>query len=200
MLPDWISPWWQAACLPRRWNVAGVSVPSLSVWHTFALENIGNPYLCGGPADRDDAAALLLFARHDRIGGLRLLHDARYRTRAMRRMFWALRRVPFGEIDGACQQYVETCTRAPRRWRKDGESAGSCAVPYQLHILRAACADFRIPVAGAWDMPYAEARMYYDAHAESQGDTSLMKPEHEALDDEMVANQHAELASKAGLN
>ena len=93
MLPDWISTWWQAACLPELWDVCGVSVPSLSLWHTFALENIGNRYLCPGkPPTKDDATSLLIFAKQDRAGGLRLLHSADYRALWTRRIVWAIRK------------------------------------------------------------------------------------------------------------
>lgn len=200
MLDAWISPWWQAACLPRKWDVAGVVVPSLSVWHTFALESVGNPYMCGGMLDYDAAAALLIFARQDWRGGLRLIHDAGFRASEMRRMHRALRRVPLREVTEACRDYVETCTRAPRRWQKSGGGGGRAAVPYQFHLVRVLCSDYGLDLARAWNTPYAQARSYYDSHAEANGDTSVMRPDHEALDDEMYEQQQAELQHAEAMN
>ena len=75
--PDWISPWWQAACLPERWRVCGVDVPSLTVWHGYALENIGNRFVLAGdvPPDKDDCASLLMFAMGDMDHGRRLMYS-----------------------------------------------------------------------------------------------------------------------------
>jgi hypothetical protein len=165
MRADWISPWWQAACLPDWWDVCGVKCPALTVWHTFALEQIGNPYLCGGPVDHDAAAALLLFARHERAGGRKLMLMPHYRARQMRRMFRMLRGIPGDEIHAACSEYVEVCTRGISRWRKNGSKPA--AVPYQWHMV-ARIGD------RAWDMPYAYARAVCDALAEQAGDDSIM--------------------------
>ena len=97
MQEDWVSPWWQALTVPPAWDVCGVFVPRLSVWHVFALENIGNAYLYPDSApDMDDAASLLLFASRDMAGGLRLLHGSRRRERAMVRLAKRLSRLPPG--------------------------------------------------------------------------------------------------------
>ena len=174
MRRDWISPWWQAACLPDCWDVAGVSVPALSVWHVFALEQIGNPYLCGGPVDQDAAAALLLFARHDRAGGRRLMLQPYYRGREMRRMFRRLRRLTIEDIHAACSEYVEVCTRGVSRWQKG--NGKPCSVPHAWHIV-ARLGD------RAWDMSYAYARCLCDAMAEQAGDDSIMSPAAQEMED-----------------
>ena len=181
MRDDWVSPWWQAVNLPRVWNVCGVAVPSLSVWHTFALENIGNRYLCGGRQDptQDDAASLLLIAKLDMRGGQRLIACDNYRTRETTRLYRRLRKVDAGALDVACREYVETCTRGVSRWNRSGKK---CAVPYQFHIVRQ-MADFGITVDDAWNTPYALARCYHDAAAEVSGDDSIMDPRAQEMED-----------------
>ena len=194
MRDDWVSPWWQAVNLPALWDVCGVSAPSLSVWHTFALENIGNPYLCGGRPDQDSAASLLLFARLDMAGGQRLIAGPCYRARQMHRMYRRLRKVDPADLDAACREYVETCTRAASRF--NAKSGGKpCAVPYQFHIVR------RLALSGmtfeqAWNTPYALARCYYDAAAEADGDDSIMTAAAQEMEDnweDYAPKQKAEL-------
>ena len=188
MLPDWVSPWWQAVCLPKRWDVCGVSVPSLSVWHTFMLEQVGNGYLCGTGCTLDDAASLLMVAGRDKAGGLCLMHIDLYRQRNQRRIARKLRRLDPEELHAACLEYVTTCTRSPRRWSKEGAKANAAAVPYQLHLVRALCRDYGYTIDNAWNETYGYARTLFDASAEARGDDTIVKPEYEALGDENIAN------------
>lgn len=182
---NWVSPWWQAACLPPRWDVAGVVVRALSVWHVFALEQIGNRYLCGGNPDRDDAAGLLLFASMDVRGGRRLIVGPRFRRRAMMRMFRRLRGVEWPTLHEACRDYVSSCLRAPSRWQRSG--AKPCSVPYQFHMIRRLCRDYRMTLDAAWDTPYATARCYFDASAEADGDDTIMNAKAQEMEDNWEA-------------
>ena len=178
---DWVSPWWQAAVLPDRWQVGGVSVPALSVWHTFALEQVGNRFLLSLPADRDDAASLLMFARCDYRGGRRLILRPHHRARAMARIGRKVLRVPWPDMLAACRDYVDTCTRATSRWQR-GDSK-PCAVPYQWHIVHRLCADYGYTLDAAWNAPYALARALYDAGAEAAGDDSLLSVGAQEMED-----------------
>lgn len=181
----WVSPWWQAACLPSLWDVAGIKVPSLSVWHTFALESIGNPYLCeGGMPDRDAAASLLLFASRGRDAGRKLVLVERERERAVRDICRDLRG-EWSDIDAACREYVNTCLRAPRRWQKKETTGKPYHAPYQWHLVR--LLSRFMPYQAAWDFPYSEARCIFDAQAEADGDESLMSPAQQQKDDEAFA-------------
>ena len=183
MPTDWISPWWQATLLPDEWDVCGVSVPPLSVWHTFALENIGNRYLCGGPTDRDDAASLLLFAQHDMADGRRLMQPQfrNFRARQMRKMYRRLRKPSFTEIDAACIEYTKDCMRTTDRFKSDGSKPA--AVPYQWQLVRIVSMSLPGGLEQAWNMPYVTARCILDAYAEWKGDTSLMTPQVQHMTD-----------------
>ena len=181
MREDWITPWWQAVCLPRKWDVCGFIVPSLSVWHTFALENIGNGFLCGGIIDYDDAASLLLFACRDMKQGLRLIHGHNYRARQMFRMSKRLNKADWRELEAACSEYVTACTRGVSRWQKGGSK--SCAVPYQFHIVLRLCRDYGLTQAQAWNSPYGMARACFDASTEAAGDDSIMNHAAQEMED-----------------
>lgn len=188
MLPDWVSPWWQAVCLPKRWDVCGVSVPSLSVWHTFALENTGNGYLCGGPCTIDDAASLLLIASGDMAHGQRLIMGDHYRLRRIRAIYRKLKSVEWAEVHAACIDYVEACLRTARRWYKTDATGAVAGAPYQFHVLAAICSGYNMTDEQAWNTPYVYARMLYDARAEALGQTSVATAAAEALADENIAN------------
>jgi len=181
MRSDWVTPWWQAACLPDKWDVCGVSVPPLSVWHTFALENIGNAYLRGGAVDQDSAASLLLFAQHDYAGGRKLLLMPYYRAKMIARMYRRLRKIPLEDIHAACGEYVEECMRSASRFNADGGKP--CAVPYQWHIVAKLSEGNPAGIDAAWNMPYSTARCLYDAGAEAGGDGSVMSAASQEMED-----------------
>lgn len=189
MRDGWVSVWWQAAVMPRRWLVCGIRTPPLTVWHAFALESIGNPYLCGGPIDENACAALLLFSGLNRRDGLRLLWDDHYRVRRMRRVLRKLRGKTIKEIHAACSEYVDVCTRGASRWRK-GEGK-PCAVPFAWHAV-ARLGD------RAWDMPYVEARCLFDALAEQAGDDSIMSDKAQEMEDNWT--EYEQIAALSGAN
>ena len=168
----WITPWWQAALLPDSWDVCGMRVPSLSVWHVFALENISNAYLMGGKADRDSAASLLLFASRDYSGGRRLMLSRYYRARQMRKVARRLRKMPQDAIHAACGEYVQTCTRHGHRERQGGGAAipAGAPEPWAIVVALRCCGD---SWATAWNTPYAVGREFLDARDEGNGHTVL---------------------------
>ena len=172
---QWVSPYWQAINLRRRCDVGGVNVRALSVWHVFALEQLGNAFLVGGEISMDDVAALLIIAS----------------PLIMRRAMLRFRRkiiradLPLEDWTALCTDYISAYLRVPRRWKKNssGKAAG---VQYQYHIVRVLCASYQMRLVEAWDTPLAYARCLYDAWAEGeQGDDSCMRPEHERIDDAM---------------
>jgi hypothetical protein len=188
---NWISPFWQAFSMPTHSRVCGLRVPPLSVWHVFALEQIGNTYMTGGMLDAGDVHQLLLVATSTRAQFLRLFHNPRKMARAVarirRRMLRnAWRRGP--DPVAQCREYISQSMRVAGRWQTQG--AKPCAVPHALHILSGA---IRSGVAydRAWDMPYATARCLYDVQAESQGDASIQTPAAQQVDERMAAEQGA---------
>lgn len=181
MHADWITPWWQAALLPDKWDVCGVIVPPLSVWHVFALHNIGNPYVAGGPVGKDAAAALLLFASTDYQGGRKLMWCEHYRARRMRWIFRRLRGQATESIHAACVEYVTACLRSASRWERKGSKP--CAVPLAWHMVARMSAGDPRKFEFAWNTPYAVGRCVCDAMAEQSGDDSLMQDKAQEMED-----------------
>ena len=188
MLTDWVSPWWQAACLPKLWDVCGIAVPSLSLWHMFALENIGNRFLVDGIPTMDDATSLLLFAQHNRQGGLHLLHSVGFKEWKERKTIRAIMKQDMADVFTSCASYVDTCIRSAQRWESSGGTSSSASVPYQFHIVHTLCADYGMTVEEAWDTPYAYGRALFDAKAEANGDSSIASPSAEALAAKNIAD------------
>ena len=190
-----VSVWWQAALLPDSWDVCGVDVPSLTLWHKFVLDNTGNHYF-GGICTKDDAAALLIFAQHDYRGGHRLMLDTRYRLKCMGKMHKRIKSVPFlPTLHGACLDYVRSCTQTARRWnasRRVANPNADVASAEEFFILNRICHDYQMTQEQGWNTPYALARCLYDAGAVNRGDDSLMKPWEQKLDDDMYIAQEAE--------
>jgi hypothetical protein len=186
---DWISPFWQAFSQPSHVSVCGMSLPPLSVWHVFALENIGNTYIMGGLLDAGDAHQLLFVASRNRTGFLSVFHDSRRRKKALaivrRRMLRYAWLNPKADCVDDCRQYVEQSLRVPGRWVKGG--AKPCAVPNPLHIL-AGAVKMGIAYDAAWDMSYAAARCLFDTMAEQEGDDSVQTATSQMYD-EMMAKE-----------
>lgn len=198
MRADWISPWWQAALLPDKWDVCGVTVPPLSVWHTFALENIGNAYLCGGKPGPDDAESLLIFASRDMAAGKRLFVAPFARARVMRKLFRRLRKMEWEDVDAACSEYVTECTRTASRWRSGSEKPGG--VPYQWRLVQALRTGQARTLDEAWNTAYATARCLFDAGAESRGDDSIMTTEAQEMEDNWPAYDEITGTKLVGIN
>ncbi len=167
----YVSPWWQALNLPDLWDVAGVIVPSLTVWHSLALSESGNAYALGRPASRDDAAGLLLICGMGMDDYRDLVFSTHRQERAARRMHRRLKRVPWDTLNAACRDYVQSSTRHMLRVSDD---AGRPAVaPHEWHLVRTLCTVYRMTLAEAWATPYSLARCYYDANAEANGDKNI---------------------------
>jgi hypothetical protein len=184
----WISPWWQAALLPPVWRVCGVTVLPLSSWHTFALEQLGNPYMCGGRCERSAAVTLLLFASTDYRGGRRLLLDPKHQAWRTWLMQRKVRKIGDYQLYSECADYVRSFCYTPRRLKEspvEGDQQSGC--PYQWHIVHRLCASYRMDIETAWNAPFALGRCWYDVAAEAAGDDAIMNPDRQRMDDEMTA-------------
>jgi len=183
----WTSPFWQAFAMPESSRVCGLRVPPLSVWHVFALEQIGNSYIVGGTIDAGEALQLLTVATQTRAKFLNVFHVERRRNRVLRRVKRAMLWNGFGRGSDAvlaCREYVEQSMRVAGRWQR--KEAKPCAVPHALHILQAAVR-FGVCYPDAWDMPYATARAMFDVLAEQRGDDSIQTSRQQELDERMAA-------------
>lgn len=193
----YISPWVQAALLPDRWMVAGVSCSALSVWHMFILSQLGNAYVCDDPArmDKNAAEELLLYASRSHADGVNLYSMPFYRARAKRAVFKVLRGQEWQAVNEACQCYVDSCRRSPAH--KEPVTTGkekasrSCSAPlgWILADFMAQRVDAIQPglfrsgkprIEVAWDTPHAVACCLFDAFRNIEGkDDSLASTEEE---------------------
>lgn len=192
----WISPFWQALTLPPSMRVCGVKVAPLSVWHVYALENIGCALTNGGTVEAGDVAQMLMVSSRNRAQFLVMFADPRKIEKARRKIKTAMLRYAYrhgGDQVAQAIAYAETCMRIPHRWRKDGTGKPP-AVPHSLHVLRGAV-KCGVPYADAWDMPYATARVLFDAQAEASGDQSIMDDVDQQMDERMAAENRKEAAN-----
>jgi hypothetical protein len=173
----YITPWWQAALLPDRWDICGIEVRALSVWHLYALENLNNAYVCGGPTDRDAAASLILICQRD-MAELRALYVRPHaRARALVKIHKTLKPLKWNELDAACTDYCLTCMRVPEHLKpgKPGDNPVGkfLSAPIAFHLVLCLCAQYQKTETEAWNIPYSRARCLYDTWREATGDESL---------------------------
>ena len=173
MSDGYVSPWWQAMLLPDRWDLCGIELHAMSVWHTFALENLNNAYICDDIYDKDAAASLILFCQRDWNAGRDLFLRPVYRAHALRKIFKTVSRLPWKDLDVCIQEYVQACNRTPdHKHKKDGNSK-TAAAPYQWHVVAILCSRYGMTVDQAWNYPNARARCMFDTYQETRGDDSL---------------------------
>lgn len=196
MSDGYITPWWQAALLPDRWDVCGIAVRAMSVWHYYALEQLNNAYVCGGIHDRDAAASLLLICGRDRDETRALYLRSRARAKALSRIHKAIKPIKFAELDSACTDYCLACTRVPEHVRPglpgDNTSGKLLSAPVALHIVLCLCDHYQMTEAQAWNHPYADARCKYDTWRESMGDESLASAGTQRRTDEVLEKRFKE--------
>jgi len=177
MRSDWVSPWWQALLLPSLWDVAGVRVRPLSVWHVFALTNLGNRFFAAESAQAptmDDAQSLLMLATLDFRRGSALLQPqyAQRRARRMRRFYRKLSCLPEKDVLAACSEYVTVSMRRAHRMSQSDVSGTPAGTPeaWAIHVLLRRMGESR---EGAWDYPYTEGRCALDASDEHAGNATM---------------------------
>jgi hypothetical protein len=191
MSDPWISAFWQALTLPRYTSLCGVKVSPLSVWHVYALENVGCAIVCGGVVEHGDVAQLLMVASRNRQQFLQMYSVQGGIGKALaevrKAMLRAAYRNPSNHIQEAIR-YADECMRIPHRWRKGNGMPPK--VPHALHVLRGAV-KCGVDYDRAWDMPYAEARVLFDVTAEAAGDTSIMDDIDQQMDEKMAAEKGA---------
>ena len=173
MRDDWVSPWWQALLLPDEWDVAGVRVPSLSVWHVFALTTLGNAFMCGGRAPTmDDAQSLLMIAARDYSRGRRLFLRPNACARAIRATYRRLARQDQAFTLRACAEYTETCMRHGHRLPPQGGSGTPAGTPepWSVYVSLRGLGETE---CSAWNTAYAKGRATMDARDERAGAATM---------------------------
>ena len=185
MSDGYVNPWWQSVLLPDKWDVCGVEILTMSVWHSYALHNLKNPYVYGGARNQDAAANLLLFCQRDFSGGRRLYLDPNARTDAITAINKRILSLKFDELDVACEDYCLACTRTPEHSRPTGKDKGKpMSAPAHWHIVLCLCDHYGKTESEAWNTHYAKARCAYDTWRESKGDESLVSVDLQMRNDE----------------
>lgn len=196
---DHVSTWLQAALLPDRWNVAGVSCGALSVWHVFVLQQTANPYYIGTPTDRDAATALLMYCSQDYASGKRMFSAAFHRARTRHKVTRVIQRQEWPVIDADVTAYIESCTRTPGHKQPvamPGERSSarrSAASPLCWVLVDFLSRGSPEKIEAAWNTPYSVARCMFDARRDIQGDDETL----ETADEEIRFDEYQKRAKEA---
>lgn len=203
-----LSSWLQAATVPDRWNVAGVSCPALSVWHHFALEEMRNPIAWDlSEPDMNAVSELLIVCSRDYAGGRRLFTDDPYRKAVQKKMYQAIRYQNHDVVRACAVDYFRSCTRVP------GHKSPPVKLVQGMRIATDKDAKFIVApqewvlvdflgrgdparISDAWNMPFSIARCLYDAHRNAAGEDTLLESRtEEARNDEWLERQAKEKAA-----
>ena len=190
---DHVSSWLQAAVLPDWWDVANVRCKTLSVWHIFALSQLGNAYFTGQAPDKDAALSLLLFCSRDWREGRKLILSDKALVRAIRSVGRKVRRVAWDKLDGCIREYLDGCTRAPGHKQTSGKSEGRmAAAPIEWALVAWMTEGDPTRVEAAWNAPYVVARCMFDAARDIRGEDSTL----ETMDEERRYDAYAARKAK----
>ena len=184
-----VSSWFQSAVLPRRWRIAGVSCGALSVWHHYALSNLGNAYVCGMGTDRDDATGLLALCSRDYAAGAAVFQFPADLAKMIRKTARVVEKTPWKALDAACYDYVATCCRVPQHTEPPihvgpggkvlPSTSKKCASPLHWALVSFLCQGRPDLLEAAWNTPYATARCLFDSTRDVEGKTETLESEEE---------------------
>ena len=170
----YVSPWLQAVLLPRLWDVCGVTLPPLSLWHRYILRVSGNPYLGRGEASKDAAVEVLLYCSLDMAGGQRMYNGFYFRRKRTNYILRKIKKLTFEEIDAAVSEYVQACCRVPAHSYKEakpGEAKGKpVAAPHEWVLAEYAAGGDPAKLEPAFNTPFAKVMCMFDAHRNINGD------------------------------
>ena len=175
----YISPWTQALLLPRVWDVCGVVVPPLSLWHRYILRVVGNPYIYQSTTGKDAAAEVLIYSSLDVTEGRKLYTDHCRRERLTNKIVKKLEKMSMEDVDDAINEYVKSCLRVPGHKVKD-RPAGVAAVssvtaPVEFVLASWLAAGNPDKIDSAFNVSYSMAMALFDASRNAKGeDDSLI--------------------------
>ena len=177
----YFSAWLQAALLPDRWRVAGITVNALTVWHVFVLASRGNPFVCGPreACDMDAAMELLIYASGTYREGKALYSDPDLQASARRAAWKILSKREAAAVVEEVQEFAEFCTRVPghKTPQEDGKKGATrgAAAPFAWILVDHLAAGDPDRIVKAWDTPYAVACCLFDAHRDVRGEDSTLE-------------------------
>lgn len=194
----YISPWLQSILLPKKWDVCGINVPPLSLWHGYILRSAGNPYVCGGEGSKDAAAELLMYASLSMDGGAKLYNLKYFRARRRKKIFRSIAKLTLEQVNSACYEYASECLRQPAheyKHNKDNTVKNKpVSAPFEWCIVAYLCKGDMSQAEAIWNSPYSKAVCLFDAQRNVMGedDTLASVATEERIDGKLAAQKEAE--------
>jgi hypothetical protein len=187
----YISPWMQACLLPRKWDVCGLIVKPLSVWHEYVLRAAGNPYLCGGKPTPDAASEVMMYVMGGITHGRKLFVDEKYRAHTRAIVAQAIKKHGGEKVDAALSEYVEECLRTPGHkqvQRKPNDPPSKpIAAPTAWVLAEYLCKGDPEKLDAAMDAPYSVACCLFDAgrNARGEDETLISEADEKRIDEKL---------------
>lgn len=167
------SEWYQGLMLQPP-VILGRQLKPFSLIHYSVLSGMRNPYVVGGRCHPQNLVVACLICgmqwseiRERIYGRFALTVREKLWTRAAA---WR----DFVSHSEAFKLYVADSVATPDRWSEAGKSSGGISAPWEFHIVRTLCKEWRMDHEHAWNLPFNLAACYSDVSAEAHGDKSLV--------------------------
>jgi len=171
----------QAVLLPRTWDVCGIIVPPLSIWHVYILQTTGNSYLCGGDLTLDSAAEVLMYASLDVKDGRKLYTQPFFRQRHRNKILKALNKIESVEIYNAMTEYISECVRTPSHKEVKSSDSGvksePVAAPTAWILAEYLSGGVASKLDEAFNTPFSIACCMFDAKRNVAGEDDSLNSE-----------------------
>lgn len=183
----YVSPWMQAALLPRRFDVCGFILPPLSLWHVYILRTSGNAYVCNTLPDKDAAAELILYCMRGVAGARELFVNQSLRESESRAIYRKLAPMEMTDIDACVREYVAACSRVPAHNQTANGTGKPVKVPYEWALVEYICKGDARRIDDAFDTPYSIAACLIDAQRNVAGidDTLITETDEKRIDEKL---------------
>lgn len=176
---------YRAALLSRPSEALGRRLLPFSLGHSYLLEALGSPLVCGGGVSEDDivvAAWVCSRTYQDALSSIRRM-DMEPACRAWGEAVGAS--VDWESEGEAIADHMSKYAVAPRRWQSE-KSKGPRA-PWQLSVATAMMMHAGVPEQEAWDKPLSESLCMYAAIGDHLGDEGLMTDSEAAVAERVEA-------------
>ncbi|MDB4403273.1 hypothetical protein N9204_00395 [bacterium] len=147
-----------------------------SLWHSFVLRQLDNPFAHGIPESgefADDLVSALAVCSLTYEESRAVLLNERLFSKRLKPIAKRAQKSDLPTVVAAFCSYRSDHCHAPEHGKKDDDR--SCVnAPWEFHMVRCLCSIYRMSLGDAWNTGVGMSRCYYDVDMESRGDDSLI--------------------------
>lgn len=177
----------EAMCRPPP-RVLGRQLLPFSLGHLFLLRGLNSPYAIGGVPLFSDFVPAVFICSNNWADNVRTLMAGNVPGKDIIKWGRTQRKADLAQAQGIFRDYLAAAFTAPEAIEtKGGHETGA---PFELHLVYFLVTVMRLPLALAWDFPFAQANAWHELHVERQ---RLAKGE----ESQLLTDQQIELLEMA---